>query len=68
MFDYVRTQLSSNCITTSKPYIENNSVRTKPAPKKAGFVFYLFANALKKKTDNSALTTDATMTANTAIS
>ena len=63
MFDYVRTQLSSNCITTFKRF-----VMTKPAPKKAGFVFYLFANALKNVADRIALATDATMTANTAIS
>ena len=68
MFDYVRTQLSSNCITTSKPYIENNSVKTKPAPKKAGFVFYLLAKTLKSAIEINALTTDATITAKTAMS
>jgi hypothetical protein len=63
MFDYVRTQLSSNCITTSK-----KELVTKPAPQKAGFVFYLLAKTLNSTIEINALTIDATITAKTAMS
>lgn len=63
MFDYVHTQLNSNCISTSK-----QPLTTKPAPQKAGFVVYFLASNLKSVTDKSALTTDATITARTAMS
>ena len=63
MFDYVHTQLSLNCITTSKRFLV-----TKPAPKKAGFVFYFRASILNNAIESSALATDATITARTAMS
>jgi len=63
MFDYVHTQLSSNCITTSKSQIQQS-----PPLKKAGFVFYFRASSLNIATESSALTTDATITARTAMS
>ena len=63
MFDYVHTQLNSNCITTSK-----KTIKTKPALKKGGFCFYLLTKVLNSISDKRALTTDATMTASTAIS
>ena len=38
MFDYVHTQPSSNCITTSK-----NSEKNKARPSKGGFCFFTFS-------------------------
>jgi len=63
MFDYVRTQLNSNCITTSKSQLQQN-----PPLKKAGFVFYFRASNLNNAMESSALITDATITARTAMS
>ena len=49
--------------TTSKRFLV-----TKPAPQKAGFVFYFRESNLNNAIESIALTTEATMTARTAMS
>ncbi len=64
MFACVHIQRSSSSTSISKNY-----AKLGPAANVAGLsFFYFFVNALNKTIETSALTTDATITASTAIS